>query len=291
MRHNTFVAPLEVKFSTGETGEFSGYAAVFGNIDAHGDIILPGAFTESLREHKARGSKVPMHVMHGVFGGDGIPVGVWKTLEEDDRGLRVEGKISGINTDTGRLLFERVKDGALGGLSIGYKVKKNGATYNEGGAKRALKNLHLGEISLVDDPSNPAAKIIELKANNMDDDFEPVVDKAVDAIGMAIVQFDEMIDQVKCSPKDITSFVDYLRDAHEALTGQRLPIGMTKSTPPIRVIERSIRDEFGVSHTKARAIATRWFGQLPREEGERKAKEEDGSGETFSLLSDFKLPE
>src|SRR4051794_7976184 len=119
-----FYAPLEVKFTdTGApAGVFSGYGAVFGNVDSHGDVIKPGAFAESIAQSKASGRPVPMHLMHRIFGGDGLPVGVWTNLAEDDHGLKVDGKISGMNTDGGRLLFERVKDGALGGLSIGYKV-------------------------------------------------------------------------------------------------------------------------------------------------------------------------
>ena len=39
---------LQVKFAPSEidsvTGEFKGYGAVFGNIDSHGDVIMPGAF-------------------------------------------------------------------------------------------------------------------------------------------------------------------------------------------------------------------------------------------------------
>ena len=45
-----------------------------------------------------------MHVMHRVYGGDGLAGrrgGL--TLAEDDHGLKVDGKISGMNTDGGRL--------------------------------------------------------------------------------------------------------------------------------------------------------------------------------------------
>jgi hypothetical protein len=70
-----YCAPLEVKFADGAPeGIFSGYGAVFGNIDAHGDVIQPGAFTDSIAERKAQGRAVPMHLMHRVYGGDGFGV-------------------------------------------------------------------------------------------------------------------------------------------------------------------------------------------------------------------------
>ena len=157
---------LEIKFSSSSgDGTFQGYGAVFGNQDSHGDVIAPGAFAQTLAERKAANRRVAMHVMHGIYGGDGVPVGVWTNIAEDDKGLRVDGKISGMNTDAGRLLYERVKDGALGGLSIGYTVKKNGATYGTkpGEPKRLLKALNLHEISLVDDPSNAMATVNQVK--------------------------------------------------------------------------------------------------------------------------------
>ncbi len=49
----------EVKFADGAAaGTFSGYGAVFSNEDYGGDVILPGAFTETLAEWKAKG-KLP----------------------------------------------------------------------------------------------------------------------------------------------------------------------------------------------------------------------------------------
>ena len=80
-----FFAPLELKFVEGQpAGVFSGYGAVFGNQDSHGDVIKPGAFAESLAEKKAAGRQIPMHLMHQVYGGDGVPVGVWNNIAEDD---------------------------------------------------------------------------------------------------------------------------------------------------------------------------------------------------------------
>ena len=83
-----FVTDLELKFVENGAdlppGEFKGYGAVFGNTDSHGDVIAAGAFVDTLAERAAEGRKnVPMHVMHGFLGGDGLPVGVWKGVAED----------------------------------------------------------------------------------------------------------------------------------------------------------------------------------------------------------------
>ncbi len=36
--------------SLSEDGEFSGYAAIFGNVDSVGDVIEKGALTKTIRE-------------------------------------------------------------------------------------------------------------------------------------------------------------------------------------------------------------------------------------------------
>lgn len=165
--------PFEYKAvagTDGESGHVEGYGAVFGNMDSHGDVILPGAFAKSISERKAQGRVLPMHIMHGVFGGDGVPAGVWNEMAEDSKGLHVKGKISGTNTDAGRLLYERVKDGALGGLSIGYSVPPGGSAKltDPNGPRRQIKQANLFEVSLVDDPSNALARVTELKRQTGD---------------------------------------------------------------------------------------------------------------------------
>lgn len=161
---------IEVKFASdtvdAKTGEFSGYAAVFGNIDTHSDVIQPGAFTQSLAEWGTLGKMPAMKLMHGSsanpFTGSDTPIGVWKTMREDQKGLYVEGKISGVNTDKGQYFYQLMADGALAGLSIGYKaVKASRGTIPA--IKRNLEVLNLREVSLVGDPSNDRARIDQIK--------------------------------------------------------------------------------------------------------------------------------
>src|SRR3546814_6009325 len=58
-------ADLETKFDTGKTeGTFSGYAAVFGNVDSYGDVIERGAFKATLRAWEEKGKLPPMLLQH-----------------------------------------------------------------------------------------------------------------------------------------------------------------------------------------------------------------------------------
>lgn len=261
-------AGTEFKFASDEaTGEFSGYASVFGNQDSHGDLIAPGAFTETLAEKKAQGRTIPMHVMH-AFGGDGLPVGVWKSISEDQSGLFVEGKISGMNTDAGRLLYERVKDGALGGISIGYRVKSGGSKLGKGAGepKRTLTNLHLGEISLVDEPSNALSRVREIKAVQAIAEQAPDMANAARSIAAAIKMHDTVMSgesKSSMSVKDKALMMAHLMDAHQHMTGSRVPEGVVgwKGAVLFQEVEQLLQSK-GLSSVEIAELADRGFKSL-----------------------------
>jgi HK97 family phage prohead protease len=161
---------IEVKFAPEEmnakTGEFSGYAAIFGNVDSHGDVIEPGAFLSSLKQWEERGALPAMKMMHGTsvnpFSGSDLPVGKWKSMREDERGLFAHGKLSGMDTDRGRYHYSLMEDGALSGLSVGFKPVKHAR--GSGNVKRRLEVINLREVSLVPEGSNDQARITDLKS-------------------------------------------------------------------------------------------------------------------------------
>ena len=97
----------DLKFAGAETEAmtFEGYGAVFGNIDAYGDVIKTGAFAESLTEAKASGLMPSMLLQHGgVTAEDMTPIGVWSDIAEDGHGLKVKGQHA--DTSRGREAYE-----------------------------------------------------------------------------------------------------------------------------------------------------------------------------------------
>lgn len=160
---------MEVKFASDKTGVFSGYGAVFGNVDSYGDVIEKGAFKDTLRAWEDKGKFPPMLLQHGggMFGGnadDLLPVGKWTSMEENSKGLKVEGELFALNTARGQYIYEGMKAGALDGMSIGYRVKKftQGTKPNE--PRRKLEAIELMELSIVTFPANDKARIGAVKA-------------------------------------------------------------------------------------------------------------------------------
>lgn len=147
MQHLDF--PLDVK-DVGEDGAIEGFAATYGNVDFGGDVILPGAFTKALKGLKS----LPMLLFHDQR----RPVGVWNKFEDTPRGLKMGGRIS-TATAEGEQAHLLAKDGALAGLSIGYRTLKE--RYTE--KARELIELGLHEVSLVSVPMNDKAVVTAVK--------------------------------------------------------------------------------------------------------------------------------
>jgi hypothetical protein len=162
---------LECKFASegvdAKTGQFAGYGAIFGNVDTHGDVIVPGAFKETLVDWAQRGGLPAMKLMHGSvanpFTGSDLPIGRWTAMREDSRGLYVEGKLSGLDTDRGRFNYALMQDGALNALSIGFKALRFTRSPTAQ-IKRSLESVKLVEVSLVPEGSNDQALITDVKS-------------------------------------------------------------------------------------------------------------------------------
>ena len=135
----------------GKTLHISGYASLFNQIDLSSDVVRAGAFSAGLLQMKL--DKTPMLFGHETHD----PIGVWDRVFEDRTGLFVSGRIfSGTKRAdrTQRLITE----GALSGLSIGYRVRRSLPRPKNG---RDLFELDLWEVSVVAFPMLRLARITQ----------------------------------------------------------------------------------------------------------------------------------
>ncbi len=159
MKH---VAPFELK-SLDEGGSFSGYASVFGVQDYDGDIIVRGAFRNTLQKSRDNGRMPKMLWQHRPD----MICGQWTEMAEDDRGLMVKGHCI-LDVEEGRKAYALMKAGVLDGMSIGFNIVDGGR--NEKG--RVIEEVDLWEVSLVTWGANPEALITNVKARDSIRDFE-----------------------------------------------------------------------------------------------------------------------
>lgn len=196
---------LKLASSSAEAMEFSGYGAVFGNVDSYGDVIAPGAFAETLAAAKAGGHWPVMLSQHGGFSAEDMtPIGVWTDFAEDGVGLRVSGKLA--NTPRGKEAYELLKmtpRPAIDGMSIGYIAKEWTPRSKPEEPRRTLKKIDLYEISLVTFPANGKARVKDVKS--LDDLSTPaeVEDYLRDVGGFSLKQAKTLMSRIKrLSPSD-----------------------------------------------------------------------------------------
>jgi len=153
----------------GEKGVVEAYVSIFDNVDLVGDVIVKGAFAESLAKK--------------------LPVGVWshnwdepiaKTLEarEDDKGLYIKGKfIEGVQR--AEEAYKLLKEGVITEFSIGFRVLDD--EWREDGV-RVIKKAKLYEWSPVLAGANPDTEVISVKSEKKCDDCENEVPENNDQV-------------------------------------------------------------------------------------------------------------
>lgn len=141
-----------------ETGTFTCYGNVKGNIDHALDRTLDGAYQESIDKHKSNGTMPKMFWMHDKWG---LPVGTWLEMKEDDKGLFLKGKLS--KTSLGSDIEILAKDGALDSFSIGYRVIEE--KWNSEKRCNDLIKLDIVEVSWVTFACNELSTLQEIKSH------------------------------------------------------------------------------------------------------------------------------
>lgn len=149
MRTTSYGVPLDRKADA--AGEFSGYASVFGVLDSYADIVAKGAFSRTLREWRGKGRWPALLWQHDPT----QPIGIWIELREDETGLLARGQLA--QTQLGREARTLLDDGALSGLSIGFRVRRS--QLDEVSGIRTLTDVDVVEVSLVTFPANDRARV------------------------------------------------------------------------------------------------------------------------------------
>jgi len=148
---------LAVEFKqVSDQGGFEGYASTR-SVDRGGDIVEAGAFKASLEEWTNKSKLPKMLFQHDP----NKIVGVWETMQEDDKGLYVKGRVL-MDIPLGKEMHVLMKAGALDSMSIGYQTVE--ADFEGPNAQiRRITKLNLWEVSLVTFPMQPEAAITQVK--------------------------------------------------------------------------------------------------------------------------------
>lgn len=186
-KHLDFSCELK---ASGDTGTFEGYGSIFNIEDKGGDIVVPGAFLESLATQKSAGRMPAMLWQHNRT----EPIGIYTSMEEDAVGLKVKGQLA-LKTNRGAEAYELMKMGALSGMSIGYRSRDD--SYDRVTGIRTLKKLDLVELSLVTFPMNDASRVSAVKTIEELESLSEIERHLRDACGMSKSEALAMVSRVK----------------------------------------------------------------------------------------------
>ncbi len=142
----------------------TGFASVFGNKDLTGDIVMPGAFQKSLREHG-----MPLLMFNHKH--DDVPLGCVVECEERKKGLWFRAEMPRSDQFVSGRIIPQLKRRGLKGVSIGYKAIEREQRKDA----RLLKQVRLYEISLVSSPANPLAEVEMVKSLSPEEEAELAV--------------------------------------------------------------------------------------------------------------------
>lgn len=140
---------MELK-EAGDEWLCEGYVSTFNNVDLGNDMVMPGAFKDTLKS----GPKVRFLLSHDPR----LVLGVPKKLKEDSKGLFGSFKIS--KTQLGQDTHQLLLDSALDSFSIGYSAEDWNMV---DGDVRELHKVTLYEASLVPLSMNQEALVTGVK--------------------------------------------------------------------------------------------------------------------------------
>ena len=149
--------------SADDTGTISGYFSTYDReVDSYGDIVAPGAFTDTIKAREESGHPFPLCWNHDL---DQI-IGKVESIEDTEKGPLMTASF--FDTPLAQEKREIVKSGVVYQFSFAYDVLEAGPVELEDGTKaNELRKLDLFEVSIVPIPANQNAVMTEVKSEEV----------------------------------------------------------------------------------------------------------------------------
>jgi len=201
-KHLAFAFEMKETKEDNEFFYFEGYGATFGNVDNGGDMIVQGAFKNSLLKNRV----IPVLYQHNSR----EPIGVFTELIEDSKGLYVKGKLPKDDAMVRDRIIPQMKVGSIAKMSIGYSVIDRVWE----GQIRVLKEVELWEISLVTFPMNDQADVTGMKS-------ESITKEMVEGEVKSIREAEEMLREAGFSQNGAKAMISIIRKTGDKEDSER----------------------------------------------------------------------
>ena len=153
---------FKVEYKDAGNGSLEGYASTWiREPDSYGDIIEPGAFTETIKKREETGHPFPLCFNHDF----NAVIGAVESVKDTEKGPFIEAKF--LDTALAQDVRKMLESGAIYQFSFAYDIKgRRNPTEEEEkeGVVNVLTDLEVFEISVVTVPANQNAVVTEVKA-------------------------------------------------------------------------------------------------------------------------------
>jgi HK97 family phage prohead protease len=156
-----------------DEGQFIALVSVFNNEDSYGDVVRPGAFTQTLQQWAAKGDDIPViwaHQWSDPFAHIGRVLKATETLQ----GLEVTGQIDDLDGDdpnpTAKQVYRLLKGRRVTQFSFAYDVGEGGWITDDEhpwGGYYELRRLDLHEVGPCLLGVNRETELLAAKAANL----------------------------------------------------------------------------------------------------------------------------
>lgn len=159
------IAPVQIKAGPDDglkEGQFIAYASVFNNVDSYGDVVMPGAFTNTLAEWQKSGDVIPVLFGHNMSDPE-FNIGGVVTAEEDKVGLKVSAQLD-LENMKAMQTYRMLKGRRIRQMSFAYDEMDSGPAVHDGQDVWELRELKLYEVSIVTVGANQETEILAVKS-------------------------------------------------------------------------------------------------------------------------------
>lgn len=172
-----------------EAGTISGFFSTYDKEpDSYGDIIDPGAFTETLKKREESGHPFPLCWNHDFS----AVIGAVDSVKDTEKGPFIEAHF--LDTQLAQDVRKMLQSGAVYQFSFAYDVLGNRAPTQEEqekGVTNVLTKVDVFEISVVTVPANQNAVATEVKSGRRNNKSDEATIKEIIKLAQSLLETKE----------------------------------------------------------------------------------------------------
>lgn len=204
MKYKTF----ELKFKADDLGSVEGYFSTYDKTpDSYGDIIEPGAFTETFEKREKSGHPFPLCFNHDFS----AVIGAVKSVKDTEKGPFISADF--LDTALAQDVRKMLQSGAIYQFSFAYDIldfrKPTAEEHKAGVTGLVLTKLEVFEISVVTVPANQNAVATEVKAGKRNSKAdEDVIRENIRELFDIVEDLNELAANINTRIESLRSLID-----------------------------------------------------------------------------------